>query len=340
MHTVEELQNRIRATESTMSDLADERAALVERTHATISEVDAALAPLDEEVQRGLSEGSKHAEQVRAQRAALLKRRQQAEQAVRDWDNSRGAERARLQSDLNDLSRNLAHARFDALTDADMAKSEKDARFRLSAARDGLNVARETLAHLRGRLAEAHDTVDAEADAVHALAELTGERERLQGEAFALDRAPEPAKLADVNSRIAEAETMLTEAQRQAGIARAAIGTLEGRISGQEAEVDAAIDRVKAAEGDVLAAVRNRAVRHLATLVDAIRDPLLTLEAVDSALGFTFYRALSERGLHTIRGNGEVVPPAWFPSPNYRPDSYADALRAKRAELLPSGEEL
>lgn len=307
MHSrIEAIEQKIRQTEAEGATLWAERAEVVARANAVIVDVDASLVPLDNEVRRGLSEGSRHAEHVRAHRRELYARRSQAESSITQWDHVHGYQLSGLQEHVNDLKRQLPHVRFEAMTDTDLERDEKRAWFNLKAARDDQRIAQDTVDHFRAKLADAHNAVDVETDAVHTLAELTGERETLQADAFIAERPADPGKLAD----LAAADKVLDRAKHTAAGARAAIGTLEAKIDEQRAAVDKTAERVTTAEAAVRAAVRNRAVRQLATMVDAMREPLLLLEAADPTAGVYLCKALTERGLHTIHVDGSLVRPA------------------------------
>lgn len=332
--TIEAIEQKISKAETEAASLCTDRAEVVNRAQATIAEVDAALVPLDDEVRRGLDEGSRRAETVRAQRRELHTRRSQAESSITTWDRIHGDELARLQEHINDLKREIPQARFEGVTDADLERDEKRARFKLQAARDDLRTAHAAVEQFRGKLAKAHDTIGAEADAVHDLAELVGHLEKLQGDAFIAGHPVDPAKLADLDRRIKDGEKTLERTKQTVAGARAAIGTLEATIGEWETKGEEAVDRIDAAEAAMRAAVRNRAVRQLAALVDGMREPLLLLEAADPAAGVQLCKALTERGLHTIEVDGQIVRPAWLHYVTHRPTEYADALQAASRRIV------
>lgn len=334
MNAVEAIEQRISRINAELSEHEVNRDKVTSRARATIADVNAALAPLDEELRRGLDPDTRRAGEVREQRRALFARRSEAEQSVRQWERTHGEGAERLRRSRNELRAELQQAQFDAVTDAELERDEKRARFALKAARDDLRIAHESVDHYRAKLAEAHDLVDAEADAVHALAELTGEREALQGDAFIADKPVDAAKLADLDKRITQADKALEQAKQQAGGARAAIEGLEAKIEEQQGNAAEAVERVTAAEAGVCAAVRNRAIRQLAKLVDGMREPLLMLEAADPKAGVWLCKALTERGLHEIKVDGEIVRPAWLHSVMYRPPEYAEALKATAAQMV------
>lgn len=338
--TSNEIEKAIAETKQQIARLDEERQRVAASVQAVIDECDEAIAPLDGEIARGLSDGSRHAEQVRSLRRELFARRGQAEQRLRVWDNNQGAQRAQLQANVNSLSSELVRARFEEANDDDLGKLERRARFELDKERDGLNIANAAAERARARQAEAQQAIDAEAAAIAELAELRGEREGIEGRAFADGAEADARELANLDQHIASAERELVGLRQKANAARAAMGTINGRIVQAQSDANAALDRQLHAERGVHLAVRNRTIRQIATLVDALREPLLTLEAADASLGFRFYRALSDHGLHTIRGDGTIERPDWMASPSYRPEGYDAELSALRQKLIAPADEI
>lgn len=348
MTAVEELTQRLALLESQLAALREEHGNLLAQCRATITEVDTALVPLDEAMRANPYGDGSAAKRVRTERGALLAKKSEAEKTVRDWEQGdRGTALRQTQEHVNTTRAQLEQARSEARTDDDLAKAESAARFKLQSARHDVALAQDALAHWEGRLADARAVIGAEAGVAEELAELQQEREKLQGDAFLAGGTPD---LKDVDRRIGLAEKHLEREKTKADAARAAMPQIEAQIEHHRGRIIAAEERVKEAEGALLAAAADHARRRITDLVNAMRGPLLTLEAADPEGGFTLYRALTECGLRIpVVGGPVAVPgfvmggavkvPSWLHSVRYRPDSYQQALQQERGRVLGSVEE-
>lgn len=338
MNTIAQLNDSITSTRAELAALDAEHTKVLADARAAIAQADAILARTDDAVRAGLDDGTSSARRIRAERQEATSAKARAEATVTAWDRSNQLVKARLQTRLNELRAALPVAEHATLTTSQLERATKDARFRLTAARDELTAAQDGVDHYRARLAEAHDATDRENDAVHALAELTGEREALQANAFIDGRKPDAGKLADLDRRAVDAEKDVDAAKGAATGARAAVDTLEGLIVSQQSKVAEAVDRVAAAEAGVLAAVRAQVVRQITDLVDALRAPLEQLEAVDPALGARLVHVLRTQGLHTIDITGQILRPKWLPAVAANLASeHAENVKVIRSRVL-SGE--
>jgi chromosome segregation ATPase len=229
---------------------------------AELARIDAELEPLQAECLRRTQghDFGERAETLRNRRHVLQQERAAVGQAMRDiCRRGAGGSFTSVHEMIVNARQKLEDARkeaaFDALTEADLTKAVKGARFKVDAASDEARGAQDSIEHYRAKLAEAHQTIAEETEQADALAELIAKREKLQGDAFITGKAPDPAKLAELGKAIAREEKSLEQARQKAAGARAAIATLEAKIEELEAQPEEVRERVAPAEAALQAAL-------------------------------------------------------------------------------------
>tara|TARA_R110001583_G_scaffold31978_8_gene109464 strand:+ start:56405 stop:57427 length:1023 start_codon:yes stop_codon:yes gene_type:complete len=328
------IQEQIRITEAELAALKAERAQVVDAARVTAAQADAILARTDKAVSDGLDDGTSSARRIRDERQDAHAVKSRAQAAVTAWDRDNASICRRMQERINDLRKSLPHAEHEEQAAPQLERAIATARTRLVDAIGSRDDAGQNLAQVEQRLSEAHGLVDAEIDRVHGLAELNAKRESLRADAFVKGHPVDRDRMARLDAKVSEVESQIEAAREHAEGARAAISTLEGLADRAAATLERAKQQVHEAEQGGYAAVRAQAVRQFNTQVHAMRDTLLTLEAVDGELGVNLCAALHDRGLHSVTIDGQLAKPDWLHSITQRPDSYRAAVAAEKARIL------